>query len=127
MKNSEIKNVIPDLSNTIPDNSDTINENSDANNYSEKINTESISDENIKLKNEIDLRVELFLKGKIKLRQLHTIDLKFLDYNQIGTTRRNYSRLKTYLFGNSTEYDIINKEMGQLHSEIKEKRKGKQL
>lgn len=73
------------------------------------------------------MRVELFLKGEIELRQLHPIDLIYLKPSQLGITGILYNNLRLHFSAFSTEYDILNKEMGQLYIEIKEKRKGKHL
>lgn len=73
------------------------------------------------------IRIELFLKGDIKLRQLHAVDLSFLNNDQLGLTKADYFKLKLNLFGNSTKYEVVNKEIGQLSREIKERRNGKHL
>ena len=79
------------------------------------------------IKKEIAIRIELFLNGKINLKQLHPIDLIYLKPSQLGITGRLYNNLRLYFYVLSTKYDVFNKEIGQLHSEIKEKRKEKQL
>ncbi len=76
---------------------------------------------------ESTLRIEAFSKGEIKLGQLHPVDLSSLSNIQLGLTKLDYAKLKRYLFANSTEYEMINKEIGQLYVEIKDRKKGKCL